>query len=98
MTEEELQTKIEELTEAANGLTEPDKTFALGEVDQLKIKMEGMTLADLRQNLEQIQLPAIQEMNEYITAAKDTTRAYQQRVNALSSAIGLLRTGLRMLL
>ena len=98
MTKEQLQRKIQELTEAASGLTEPDKTFALGEVYQLKIKVEGMALVQLRQKLEQIELPSLQEMNEYIKAANDATKANQRRVDALNSAIGLLKTGLGIVL
>jgi hypothetical protein len=98
MTKEELQDKIQDLIGAASGLAEPDKTFALGEVDRLKIKVEGMALADLRHKLEQIKLPDLQEIDTYITAAKDAASAHQLRVDALNSAIGLLKKGVGMLL
>jgi hypothetical protein len=37
MTKEELETKIQELTEAAKGLEEPEKTFKLADINTLKI-------------------------------------------------------------
>ncbi len=98
MTREELKTKIQELTEAANGLAEPDKTFKLGEVDRLKIKLEGMALEELRQKLEQIQLPDLQQIDEQIAAAKDSTEAHQARVHAFNAAIGILKTALGIVL
>lgn len=98
MTKEELQNKIQELTDAANGLEEPDKTFALSDVDKLKIELEVMALADVLQKLEQIQIPDLQEMDKHIKAAKDATNIATQRVYALNFAIKVLKTGLGIVL
>ncbi len=98
MTKEELQNKIQELTEAANGLEEPDKTFALSDVDRLKIEVEGMALAEILQKLEQIKIPDLQEMDKQIKAAKDANNSATKRVDALNFALKLLKTGLGIVL
>jgi len=98
MTRKELDNKIRELTETADGLDEPDKTFKLNEVDRLKIEIEGMALQELRNKLEQIQLPDIEEMDEQIAAAKDATTAHKTRVDAFNAAIEILTAALNIAL
>jgi len=98
MTREELDTKIQELTEAANGLEEPDRTFKLSDIDRLKIKLEGMALDELRQKMEQIQLPDLQKIDKQIAAAKDATKANQARVDGFNTAFAALKTAIGIVL
>lgn len=57
-----------------------------------------MTLSDLRQKLEQIQLPDLREIDKQIAAANDATTAHQTRVAAFDIAFGILKTTLGVIL
>jgi hypothetical protein len=94
MTKEELETKIQELTEVANGLEEPEKTFKLADINTLKITLEGMALEELRKKMDQIQLPDLQEIDKQIAVAKAATEAHNIRVDAFNVAFELLKKGL----
>jgi uncharacterized membrane protein YccC len=92
MTRVELETRIHDLARVANSLDQPDKTFMLNEIDRIIREIDGMALAEFRQKLEQIQLVKLREVDEKIAAARDATKAHQFRVEAVETAIGILRT------
>lgn len=94
MTRDELKTKINELKDVASSLAEPDKTFKLGEINQLEIELEGMALDEIRQKLDQISLPSVQEMDDLIDKAKKATEEHQSRVNAFNGAFSILKKAL----
>jgi hypothetical protein len=98
MTKEELETKIQELTEVANSLEEPEKTFKLSDINMLKIKLEGLALKELRQKMDQMKLPDWQEMDKQIAAAKIATEAHEVRLDAFNVAFELLKKGLDIVL
>ena len=98
MTKEELETKIQELTEAANSLEEPEKTFKLADINNLKMALESLALEVLMEKMAQIQLPDLQEMDKQIAAAKTATEAHNTRVDAFNAAFDLLKKGLDIVL
>ena len=98
MTREELQDKIDELEEAAGSLDEPEKTFKLGEIDRLKIKIEGMALEDVLKELEKMELPAHTVIDEQIKKAKDAQEANETRVEAFNIAFSIIKTALKIII
>ncbi|MBL6954339.1 MAG: hypothetical protein ISR50_17005 [Alphaproteobacteria bacterium] len=98
MTPEDLKTKIAELEAAAQGLGEPDKTFKLSDVAQLRIQLEGMALQDLTAKLNQMALPDIEAMNRKIADAKNATEDQQFRVDAFNTALNFIKTAVGIVL
>jgi len=86
MTRDQLLQSISELEAAANNMDEPDKTFKLSDIDQLKMELDGMALSDINARMAAISLPDINEMNSNIASAKDANNQHTQRVAAFNSA------------
>lgn len=98
MTKEELLKKIAELESAAQRLDEPDKTFALSDVDQLKIQIEGLALSDLAAKMQAIQLPDLAEIDTQIAAAKKATAAQAAMVEAVSKGCQGIKFAMKLAL
>ncbi|MDP7548524.1 MAG: hypothetical protein QGF20_14640 [Alphaproteobacteria bacterium] len=98
MTPEDIKTKITELETAAQGLGEPEKTFKLNDVAQLRIQLEGMALQDLVAKLNQMALPDIEEMDRKIADARKATEDQQFRVDAFNTALGFIKTAVGIIL
>jgi hypothetical protein len=88
---------IQQLTEAADGLEEPEKTFKLSEINRFKFRLEGQVLDELRQKIEKIQLKDLKEIDTQIAAAKNATAIHQFRFDAFNVAFGLLKKALGIL-
>lgn len=95
---EELEAKISELMDAANGLTGPEKALKRIEIRNLENDIDGAVLDEIVQHLNRMALPDIQRIDVQIAAAKDATSAEAQRAEAIGVAIGILRTGLGLVL
>jgi len=98
ITTEQLLVKIQELKEAAESMTEPDKTFALSDIDGLQIQLESMALSDIAAKLNAISLPEIKEMDEEIAKAKNAMAEHQKRVDAFNFAFQLITKVLKIAL
>lgn len=98
MTKDEILAKITELKEAAEGLDEPEKTFKLSDIDQLEIEVQGMAISDVADKMRTISLPALQDMDAAIQAARDATAAQAQRLAAFDKAYGFIKGALGILL
>jgi hypothetical protein len=98
MTRQELETKMNELKEAAKNLDEPDKTFSRNEIRRINMDIQGMALDEIRRKLDQIKLPTIEEMDEKIAAAKDATASMEVRVQAFNAGIRILKGALGFVL
>lgn len=94
MDKQELLNKVAQLERAAEQMDEPDKTFKLDDVSQLKIAIDSMSISDIAQKMQTIELPAIQEMESNIQLATRATTSYAQRVNAFNSAYGVIKGAL----
>ncbi len=94
MTSKELEAKIQELTEAAESLEEPEKSLTIADIKILGIEIKGLALRNLRQKLDQINLPDIREMDQKIAQAKSASQAQHSRVLSLNSVINTLKTAL----
>jgi len=91
MDENELLSKINELERVAKTLDEPEKTFKLCEISQLRIEAAGMAISDVAAKMKAISLPRIEEMDTQIAAAADATSAHSARVAAFDSAYRILK-------
>lgn len=98
MTKEEILSKIAELEEAAKSMDEPDKTFKLSDIDQLKIELEGLAISDVAEKMRSISLPEIEQMDSNIAAAKDATAAHSQRVLAFNMAFEFIKGALGIII
>ncbi len=91
MNKQELIGKITQLEQAANQMNEPDKTFKLTDVSTLKIAIEGMTISDVSQKMQNIELPKIQGMEDGIRLATQATSSHTQRVDAFNKVYGIIK-------
>lgn len=96
MSPEELDAKLEELTEAANNLSGLDKIHKLNEIDEIKDKRDGMALGEIRGILDQISLPDLADLDAKIEAAKKADQDNRARADAINVALGILKTALKI--
>lgn len=94
MNKEQLIQKIESLIQAAEGLEGSERTFKLNDARQLKIKAEGMSIADIAEKMGAISLPQISEMDDAITEASDAIKSHNLRVQAFNKAYGFIKAAL----
>ena len=98
MTTDQLLIKIEELQEATESMTEPDRTFALADIAKLQIELQSMALADIEAKLNAVPLPQIEEMDKEIEKAKNAMIEHQKRVKAFGIAFQIIKKGLKLAL
>lgn len=91
MNKQELLDKISQLEQAAKQMNEPDKTFKLTDISTLRIAIEGMAISDIAQKLQSIELPKIQEMEDAIQLATQSTSSHAQRVDAFNKVYGIIK-------
>lgn len=96
MDKQELLTNIAQLQEAAEQMDEPEKTFKLTDVSILKISVEGMSISDIAQKMQSIELPKIQEMEEGIQLATQAVISHTARVNAFNKAYGIIKGAIEL--
>lgn len=92
MNKAELDSKIDELTAAANALEGLEKTFKLDDINALKIAIEAKALDDVVNILNTISLSSIQEMDAAIADANTAIKTQEARVAAFDKAYGILKT------
>lgn len=95
---QELEAKIAQLMDAANGLTGPEKVLKRIEIRNLENDIDGAALDDITTRLNQIALPDLEKIDEKIAAAKNAMSAEAERAQAIGVALGILRTGLGLVL
>lgn len=98
MTRDELNQKIAALESCASSLEEPDHTLTMVKINDLKNQIDGMSLSDIAEKMSAITLPKIAAMDAKIKAAKDATAAQSMRVGAINSVVGMIKTGLGLML
>ncbi len=91
MDKQELINKIELLRQAAEQMDEPNRTFNLDDVSQLRIQFESMAISDIAEKMRSIYLPEIAEMNKNIQAANNATTNQSQRVEAFNNAYNFIK-------
>lgn len=96
MDKQELLTKITLLQKAAEKMDDPEKSFKLTDVSILKISIEGMSMSDIAQKMQSIELPKIQEMEESIQLATKAVTSHTARVNAFNKAYGIIKGAIVM--
>lgn len=98
MDKQALLNKIAQLEQAAQQMDEPDKTFKLDDISQLKIFIESMSISDITQKMQSIELPKIQEMDSSIQLAIKATATHLQRINAFNKAYGIIKGAINLVL
>ena len=91
MDKQELLNKIELLRQAAEQMDEPNRTFKLDDVSQLKIQLESMAISDIADKIRSIELPTITEMETNIQAANEAISNQSQRVEAFNTAYNIIK-------
>ncbi|MEQ8334524.1 hypothetical protein [Nisaea sp.] len=98
MNVEELERKIGELMDAASSLTGPERVLKRIEIRNLENDIDGLANADILDRLNRMELPHLETIDQKIQAAKDATAAEARRADAIGTAIGIIRTGLGLVL
>ena len=98
MNVEELERKIGALMDAASRLTGPERVLKRIEIRNLENDIDGTATVDILDRLNRIELPDLQTIDRQIQAAKDATAAEARRAEAIGTAIGIIRTGLGLVL
>jgi hypothetical protein len=96
MDKQELLANVAQLQEASEQMDEPEKTFKLTDVSILKISIEGMSISDIAQKMQSIELPKIQEMEESIQLATQAVTSHAARVNAFNKAYGIIKSAIEL--
>ena len=91
MGKQELLNKISRLEQAANKMSEPDKTFKLTDVSKLKMSIEGMAISNIAHKMQSIDLPKINEMEDSIRLATQAISSNAQRVDAFNKAYRIIK-------
>jgi len=97
MTEHELELKLLSLTKLAENMPEPDRTFKLNEIDQLKIQLQGTALNELRTKLEQVTLIDNHAIDKKIVAAKETTATQETVLKTIDFSLNVIKIALMTL-
>lgn len=96
MDKQDLLKKVSMLKQAAEDMDEPDKTFKLDDVSQMKIAIESMSISDIAQKMQQIDTPKIQEIDDSIQLALQATASHSQRVHAFNKAYGVIKGAIKL--
>ena len=72
-------------------MDEPDKTFKLDDISQIKISIDSMAVSDIAEKMQSIELPSLQEMDSNIDLAIQATSSHEQRVSAFNKAYGIIK-------
>ncbi|MGR5159945.1 hypothetical protein [Vibrio owensii] len=91
MDKQALLKKISQLEQAAQQMDEPDKTFKLDDISQLKISIDRMAVSDIAEKMQSIELTSIKEIDSSIQLAKKATSSHIQRVSAFNIAYGIIK-------
>jgi hypothetical protein len=91
MTANELRAKISELEQAAQTFDASEKPFRLSDIDQLRIRLDGLAIADVAARMQAISLPDIKRMDTHIAAARDAMAVQALRVSAFNTACGIIK-------
>lgn len=91
MDKQSLLNKISQLEQAAQQMDEPDKTFKLDDISELKILIYSMAVPDIVDKMQSIDLPSLQEIDSNIQLAIQATRAHEQRVSAFNKAYEIIK-------
>lgn len=98
MDKQALLNKISQLEQAAQQMDEPDKTFTLDDISQIKISIASMSISDIAQKMQSLDLHSIQEMDSSIQLAIQATSTHSQRMRAFNNAYGIIKVVIGLVL
>lgn len=84
------------LRQAAEKIDEPEKTFKLDDVSQLKIAIESMAISDIAQKMQQIDTPGKQVIDDSIQLALQANLSQSQRLDAFNKAYGVIKAVMKL--
>ncbi|MDQ7090173.1 MAG: hypothetical protein Q9M50_05940 [Methylococcales bacterium] len=94
MTKNELELNIVTLTQLAQKMPEPDRTFKLGEIDELAIQLQGVALNDLKSRLDKVNLTELETIDHQISATKNRSESQESTVEAFDFGMMLIKKAL----
>jgi hypothetical protein len=94
MDKQALLNKIAQLEQAAGQMSEPQRTFKLDDISQLKITIESMAVEEIAAKMAAIDLPKLQEVDGNIALEVEASGTESQRIKAFNLAYGLIKGAL----